>query len=266
MALKAKINEETFGKLPDHFKAEYVEKEEGGKKFYFLAVEGVDGLVLDNPSKLQKALEAERENARKAATALKDFEGLDAAAAREAIAKLKDAPTDEKVEARIASAVKRAEETWSEKLKASDAKGQGYRSALERELVDGRIASAISKHGGRLSLLGPAVRSHVEMVEDAKGAISIKVKGPDGQPLYSQSHGKSHEPMGLEEFVGTLKNHEDFAPAFAASGASGGGTKPDAAPRAGGSFTISSADATDPAKYRAVRSAAEKAGQAIQIV
>ncbi len=266
MALKSILKEEEFGKLADHLKAEYAEKVgTDGKKSYWLAVDPVDGYMLDNPTKLQKALEAERAAVRELKVSLAGYDGLDAAAARDAIERLKTAPTNEKVDAQVAAAVKRAEETWGAKLKDAETKGGAYKSALEREMIDGRISHAVGKHGGRPTLLIPVIRSRVQMVEDGKGGFSVKVLGDDGQPLYSQQTAKSHEPMGLEEFVGSLKNNDDFAAAFAGSGTVGGGTKPDASPRGGGSFTISKADLSDPLKYRAAKAAAEKAGQELQL-
>lgn len=70
--------------------------------------------------------------------------------------------------------------------------------------------------------LRPHVLQALEVVEETEGEFEVRVIDERGKPKYSKRTG---EPMTVEEFVGELREMDDFKPLFAGSGGSGSGSE-----------------------------------------
>lgn len=95
------------------------------------------------------------------------------------------------------------------------------RKALDTHLVDGQAAAAIAEAKGSSVLLLPHVRAHVRVVEES-GEFVTRVVDAEGEPRMNGKGGY----MTPADLVAELKKKSEFAPAFASSGASGGGMPP----------------------------------------
>lgn len=98
---------------------------------------------------------------------------------------------------------------------------QQMQSTLEKNLIQKEVTSAISNHDGITSLLRPHVESAVQLVEEEDGNMVPRVVDTDGSPKFNNKG----DYMTVDEYVESLKQHEDFGVAFKGRGQSGGGTK-----------------------------------------
>lgn len=260
MALKARISADAWSKLPPHFQSEYAAKD--GK--YVLAVEPDETFGLEDVGGLKSALSEEREARRQAATALKAFEGLDPAAARAALDRQKAGAqiADDRMRAEIEAREKAVAEKFGRDLETEKARVARMSKQLERTLVDAAATSAIASAKGNVDLLMPHVRSAVKVIEDpATGELSVRIVDAKGVERITNKSG-SRDPMGIAEFVDTLRSSESFAPAFSAPPATGGGFQGSArSSGAGAPIMLSEAEARrDPRNYEAAKAQAAKAG------
>ncbi len=133
-------------------------------------------------------------------------------------------------------------------------------SALGEQLRTIRVDNALLAAASAAKAISPA-----QIVTLLKGSVhydqksdSVEVR-ENGAPLY-----RDGKPVSVELFVQEfLQANPHFLPAGPLGSGAGGGT----GVAAGGSaFRLSVEDARDPAKYRAVREAALKAGRMVEIV
>lgn len=255
MALKLKITADEHGKLPEGIKELYTAKDDG----FVLSVEGIE-----DTSGLKSALEKERKARADFEKLSKSFQGL--GKSPEEIAELVKAQE----EAEKSKLEQKGEweklkiqllETHQKELLAEQAKVNAMKTTLESYLVDAQATEAIAGAEGSPLLLLPHVKNSVKVIEE-NGKFIVRVLGPDG---VARMNSKG-EYLGIKDVVAEMKLSDAFAPAFKGTGVSGGGS-PSGTPikSGGGSFTISREDAQDPMKYRAVKEAAAKAGQQVQI-
>lgn len=280
--------------IPEDLAELYVEKE--GK--WLLDVEAVEGLGLADVGKLKSALQTERERANKAETSLKRFDGIeDPAAAASALKKLKelgdiDAIEDlsEKHKQQVELAKAQAKEAFDrERLKLEEKYNTDLTSVrqelentggqLRKEMVRNAALRAIEKHGGgkSINLLLPFIESRTKVEKGDDGQMVMKVLDEKGQPLTTAALG-SVADMGLEEFVGMLKQSKDYAHVFEGSQASGSGAGSGSGSGGGSgatggnpnTVTIKRAEMRTPEgfqKYQAARAAQEAGnGPAVQVV
>lgn len=113
------------------------------------------------------------------------------------------------------------QEGFEQEKQQYEQKLQNMQKTLERNLVQKEVTSAISKHDGITSLLQPHVERAVQLVEDDNGDLVPRVVDPDGSPKFNSKG----EYMSVDEYVASMKEHEDFGLAFRGRGQSGGGTK-----------------------------------------
>jgi len=221
---------ESLEGLPEAIAKEYEEITEGDHKGkYQLKVDPVDGLALEDVSRLKAALSKERTDHAAKARELQElktsFDGIeDPKAAREALEKvakgLKDKPD---VQGQIDAAKRQLNEKHEQAIKAKEARESHLRTEIDRLLIDATAAVAIAEEKGNAELLLPHVQKacYVEEIEvDGKSTFVARVKG-DGGPRISSKTG-STDPMGVRELVSTDLKHK-FPSAFGGSGASGGG-------------------------------------------
>jgi hypothetical protein len=272
MALKPVITAEEHGKMSDPLKSEYKE------------VEGVEGLVLDvtptaigeanwelaNVAGLKSALSSERTKAETAAKSLKRFKDIDPDAARDAlvkVAEMDDWDKDEKLQ-QLEKQLKdkyAAQNTAIEAKMTNAAKQHAEAIAalegqLEKALVDSEITRAVTEHDGVVPLLMGAIKEQTRLRRDDDGKYHVEVVSSDGTVRLS-SKGVSTNPMTISELVESMKADDVYGRAFNLK-KSGGGSQGSAGSHTstGKGVVLSQADATDPAKYRAAKEEASKAG------
>lgn len=108
----------------------------------------------------------------------------------------------------------------TEELTAVQNNAAAIRRQLEKVLISDAATQAIVDAKGNPKLLGPIVRSAMQLTE-VNGEFSVQIVGSNGQPLVSDAKGT---PMSVTQYVESLKAIPDYQPAFAASGTSGGGS------------------------------------------
>jgi len=153
---------------------------------------------------------------------LESLGGLDAVKALKAQADEAASKAEQERLAALAKDGKLADiEAHYQKLLAEkDQKLSSFQQSLVNKEVDARLAKAIKDEGGNAALLAGILRSRVEATMGADGEISITVKGAAGQTL-----GEDGKPLTLKALVAEAKANADYAGAFAAHQASGGGTR-----------------------------------------
>ena len=134
-------------------------------------------------------------------------------------------------------------------------------SALGEQLRMIRVDNALLAAASAARAISPA-----QIVTLLKGAVHYDQKSDmvevreHGAPLY-----RGGKPVSVEVFVQEfLMANPHFLPAGPLGSGAGGGTT--VAVGGGSAFRLSVEDARDPAKYRAVREAALKAGRMVEIV
>lgn len=262
MALKAIVD--TVDGLPADVAKEYAKGDDG--KFR-LQVTPVDGLALENVDGLKTALGKERESVRKLTEATKTFEGLDADKARDALKKVEEMANwtpEEKVKQQIEAIKTAMLDSHGKEKSGLQKKLDALTKQLNGALITSAATQALVKHKARGdgTLLLPHVERQVRMRETENGQFMVEVVDENGNVRVNGA-GKN---MSIEELVESMKKSDAFAPGFDGSGASGSGAAGGGGtPKPGTPFVLSPTDAKDPAKYRAAKEAAAKAGQQLQI-
>lgn len=262
--------------VPEQFRGEYVEKD--GK--HFLNAVPAAGYEIADVTKLKSALASERKSVQERDALLKNYEGIDAAKAREAmetLAQLGDIRELKDLDAKLAGREKQLAEKFEQDRKKIEQKFSSEREALSgaikslegqlsATMIDAAAAKAINDAKGSVELLLPIVQRSSRIRRDEKtGKVFVEILDADGQVRDSSAAG-STSPMTIKEFIEELRNNPAYGRAFDGTGSSGGGATGGASGGGGATFRISEADARNPAKYRAARDAAAKAGKKLEIV
>lgn len=225
MALKAKISkQDEFDKLDPVVQKEYTKRGDA----WFLIVDKVDNLSLEDVGGLRSALENEKEENRQLKAKVQAFGELtpeQATAAIETAKRLASAVPEDKVKAQIEEHGKQLTEKHSGELKKRDERNGFLTRELERNLIENAATAAIAKHKGRVKLLLPIIRSQLKMVEE-DGQLHARVVNAKGVQQITRRDG-ADGPMSIEEYVESLKSQEDYQGAFDAPDASGGGSEND---------------------------------------
>jgi len=261
--MKLKLVLSSLDGLDEALKQFYVERD--GK--FFLDAEPAEGLEVADVSKTMRALEAERRISREANAKVKAFEGLDADAARDALAKLEelgdDATVQKKVDARVAAREAQLSKLHNEAIEKATKRAERLEVNLKEQLIDHAATDALLKAGGRVKLMLPHVRDHIRMRETEDGRFEAEVVGADGSPRIGGLDGRA---MTIPQLVEELKGLDEFKSGFDGTGHSGTGAQPSARTSGSGStHRISAQDAKDHAKYQAAKDAAEKAGVPLEV-
>tara|TARA_Y100000310_G_scaffold344961_1_gene460799 strand:+ start:377 stop:1183 length:807 start_codon:yes stop_codon:yes gene_type:complete len=263
--MKALISTDEHAALPEGVSEHYQEQGDGR---FLLQVEAVDGFSLEDVAGLKSSLAKERNGARLSLSKLKAFEGLDPSEAREALERLSD--LDEMVPQKDAAEQSaRREKKLSAKhereIAAARERATQLQQELEKHLVEAAAVAALNKHGGSVELLLPHIQSSTRVEQDDDGRFVARVVDQDGHARISARTG-SQDSMSIEELVEGMRSSDTFAPAFAGSGATGGGAAGTRAGRpAGGKHVLPWNESRDPAKYRAARERAQAAGVPLEI-
>ena len=108
-----------------------------------------------------------------------------------------------------------------EELEAVNSRVAGLQGQLERVLVDQAALEAITSNKGNPKLLLPIVKASLRLVEE-NGQQVVRVVNAQGQPIVANAKG---DAMTIAGYVESLRAEPDYQAAFAASGASGGGSQ-----------------------------------------
>jgi len=264
MALAAIIKQEIFDNLSDDLKKEYNKQDNG---MFMLDVAPVDDFALENVKGLKSALSSERTAREEADKKLKVYDGLDAEKAREALKKVEELASgklDDKAKEQIEALKGQLGEKHQKEIDEKVQEIEKYKAAAINSTKGRAITDALAKHKGA-PYLADTIEKSVKAEFDDKGSVILKVLDDNGVARISNASG-SQDLMSIEEYVADMKGQDTYASAFEGSNASGSG--------AGGSggttikngvHVISQADSKDPAKYRAAKEAATKAGTTLQI-
>ncbi len=260
MALKAILD--TVDGLPADVAKEYTKSTDGK---FVLQVTPVNGFALENVDGLKTALGKERENVRQLTEASKAFEGLDAAKARDALTKVAEMANwtpEQKVKEQMEALKSQILDAAGKEKATLQKKLDDLTKQLQNSLITSNAVQALAKHKakGDGKLLLPHVERQVRMRETDSGFV-VEVVDDNGN-VRVNGQGRN---LTIEELVESMKKSDDFAPGFEGTGATGSGASGGGSGKPGQPFTLSSADAKDPGKYRAAKEAAAKAGQQLQI-
>jgi hypothetical protein len=264
--LAAKIDKAKFDSLSDALKAEYKLQSDGS---YLLDVSPVNGFALEDVTGLKTALSQERSAKEAAERKVEAFKDIDPTKAKEAIAKVGEMANwtpEQKVKEQIEVVKTQLSEKHTGEKGKLEAQLKKLAGQLEKIMVDAEASKAIAENKGSIQLLLPHVRASTRIKVTDAGEFIVEVVDDKGNVRLSPAAG-STAPMSVVELVSAMKTNATFAPAFAGSGASGTGASGGGAGggTGGNQFTLSAADSKDPAKYRAAKEAAAKAGQQLII-
>ena len=259
MALKAILD--TLDGLAADVAKEYTKGTDGK---FVLQVTPINGFALENVEGLKTALGKERENNRVATESIKAFEGLDPIKAREALTKITEMANwtpEQKVKEQIEAIKSQLVDAHGKEKTTLEKKLQSYQKQLSNALITAAATQAISAHKGIPDLLLPHVERQTRIRETGDGQLVVEVIDKDGNPRVD-GNGK---PLSIEMLVEGMKASDTFARAFEGSGASGSGAGNKGGAGNGQQHILNTDDAKNPAKYRAAKDAAAKAGQQLQI-
>jgi len=211
--------------VPQAFRELYTEGEDGK---YHLDADGVEDVT-----GLKTALDKERKRARDFEKRVKDipedFDPEDYAALRKLREEQQKGQLTDKQREEFESLKKQLHDAHSKELAKRDDRIKALVAALETEMITAQATGAIAAAQGSVKLLLPHVRRQAKVIEE-QGAFRPVVVGEDGHPRL-----KGDKEMTYEDLVAEMKEQDDFAGAFAGSGASGigalgsrgaGGSKP----------------------------------------
>lgn len=233
--LKAML--QTLEGLDEKVKEHYTEKD--GK--FYLDVEKVEGLALEDVSGLKASVETLRASERSLTQDLKNstdnikqletkYDGIDPVAAKDALSKLDEITNwdgnkkiqeaveiaDRKMQIKMEELVKQN----TEKVKALESDLVNSQDQLQDAIVNTQIVKAISQENGNVDLLIPHVRKHVNMIKDGKGNWIPEVVNDKGEPKIGDNAGT---PMTVLQYVQNMKTQDTFAAAFLGVNSSGSG-------------------------------------------
>jgi len=245
---------ETLDGLPEGVAGLYTEASNGTG--FQLNVDGLPGDPSDGlKSALDKERSARREADRTVAQLNKQFEGLDAEAARDALLKINELESQDllgegKFDEAVAKRTERMKAEYESQVGELTGKVKGLTGQLEEVLIDNAIRTAATESG----VLSSAV-------EDAILAGQRVFKLVDGKPTPVNADGQvvfgkdGSSPMSITEWIGERKSDKPHW-----YGDSSGGGASDSAGAENGAVTITREQAKDVALYRAAKEKAAEQG------
>lgn len=255
MALRPFYTDES--EIPQGLEGAYEANDDGR---FMLQVEPVEGFALEDVSGLKSTLGKLKERATKAESQLKGFSALERSADELATSlaeldqlKSNGQPVNEQVERlqKELESVRIAAKAETEKTVAPIQESLDRRTEqLKTLLLDNQLTSAITQAGGSVPLLLDALKRYTRVREDDDGNIVAEVVDGDGSPRVT---GADLSPMPFSALVEEIKTNDQYAPAFIASGHSGGGTQA-SSPTTNGQPTPAQVENMSMAEYRQWRS------------
>lgn len=261
MAVKLVLTAEDYAKLPAEKKADYRAHDKDAKLFV-LDGESEHGFEVALIDPIRRALERAKADHAEARAKIAEYGDIPPAKAKEYASKFSEIANwspDQKVKEQIDATVKQVREKYEADLAAEKQRSELHRQAAEDAIVDQALTQVIVSKGGKPKLLLPALKQSVRAAWE-NGKCCAKVFSPDGKTPLLSRRGKAEDAMSLDEYIDLAKNDGELAAAFAGSGPGGAGSGSSGPSSATSSYRLSKADQSDPAKYRAAKEAAAKAG------
>jgi hypothetical protein len=207
---------------------------------FMLDTETVEGWALDDVATLKTKLEEAVDAKARGEEKFKRFnhpdtgDGLDPDEAWTAIGKVKEM-TNWTPQEKVAEKLKVTEENlraeYDQKLSVSEARVKKLSSAVSLQTVRSVATDAIAKLKGNVKLLMPVVEAVAEVVEDAEGNFTARIKDGKGGHKVSMRTGETGK-MGIEEYVtDVLHKDPDYSKGFEGAGPRGSDSSND---RSGG--------------------------------
>lgn len=198
---------------------------DNGNGAFVLNVEPVDGFALENVNGLQTALASERNAVKDYKTKLSSYDGIDAAAARDALAKLErfkgldpEVHADQIAQERVNLIKGQMQSEFEDKAGAISEENSQLKNALLGQSFEASAIKAITDNDGNAALLMPILKSMVKP-EFSEGKIHLHVIGDDGKPRIKDH--VNNVPFSVSDLVAELRANEAYGGAFKAQG---GGT------------------------------------------
>lgn len=264
MGLPAIID--TIEAVPEAQRPLYVQikdEKSPAKGKYALDVDPAAGFGLEHVEGYKSTIGRLRDIENEHKAKLKAYEGLDPAAAREALAnveKLKGAVPKDQLDALVGAQVGEVKRTMQATLDQMTAAGKSKDEIIRELAIDQSATSAIVAAGGNVDLLLPLIRgiAQIEAVEGQKlPAVRLRQNGV----LLSTKKPGSTDPMSVSEYVEVLK--EKYPQAFSAPAASGSGAAGGAGRSGsggGGRIKVTTSDLSNPKRMSELEAEARKAG------
>lgn len=218
---------ENLDGLSEQEQTHYVENE--GK--YYLEVEAVGGMTLENVTGLKSTLGKLRTNEtalQKQVTELTErFKDLDPEEARNALTKMKEIG-DWNGDQKIAEAVEAAKRELVKQHKKVKDQLENELSDAQEQLTDAivttKIVEALQKEEGNVELLMPHVKNHVRMVKNQEGRFIPEVINDAGEQRIGDTDGS---PMTITQYITEMKTQKTFAAGFPGANSTGSGNRGD---------------------------------------
>ena len=226
MPIKAILTSEEHAKLPEQNRQDYVLHEKLNK--FVLNVEPVEGWALEDVRGLKAVMSDRTERHKQASDRLAAYGDITPESAKEAFEKLSalgEFGDKKKLDERLSSMTSQVEKKYQTEVTKKQEEINLLTATVSKVLIDGEAARILAdpKVKGSYPLLIGVIRQWTKVERDEKGGFALKVVDPEnGTPLLSQQQG-NNGPMGLEEFITSLRNKPDYQMAFAGSSATGSG-------------------------------------------
>lgn len=202
---------------------------------------GTDGFELEQTAGFRNTVASERERADRLASKLKMYgwrvdgegkltEGEDVIhvdVARDAIAKVKSGSLGEPRDIKAAreEIAREYKEKYEREKAQFDLQRQQDLAVVYENIVMREADAAVRANGGNdltMQALLPTIKERVRVERTTDGKLYPAVYSPQGKQLISRKNGSS-DPMGLAEFVATLREDPVFKPNFPSTRAGGSG-------------------------------------------
>jgi hypothetical protein len=145
-----------------------------------------------------------------------DFSKFDKLIAEEQKRKEAEMTLEERLSSRFENEKKQLSDMWGNKEKEYQTVLGKKDAALKKYLIDSQLESEISKNGGIPHFLKPALTPLLNVVQKGDDYTVMVMDGDSPRLKLDGS------PMGISDLITHYKNDPAWAPAFNASGASGG--------------------------------------------
>lgn len=250
--LKAVVDK--LDSVPEAYRDLYTERDDGK---FILDADGVEDVA-----GLRSTLQSKQKRADELARKLAEFGELTPEKAKELLAGAEEAERKkaeskgewEKLKVSLVEAHTKA-------LKAKDDEINDLMAEIRLQVGENAARKAIESVSESVDLLIPHVMRRVKVDRGEDRRFRAQVLDANGQPMI----GADGNPVKIESLLEELKKDPKFQPAFKGTGSSGSGAEGGTRGGTGGQpYMISHADAKIPAKYRAAKEAAQKAGVEMQ--
>lgn len=222
MTLKAVVTD--ISTVDENLRGFY--KESDGK--HILNVEPVEGFRLENVDSLKNAYESEKTARKVANEKLTAFDGLDAQAARDALATVEkykgfdpEKDAERIAEQKLTDMRTQLQAEFETNMNPIIEENKSLKTGMVTDRLTASASQAIAAANGSTELLMPIIKNMTK-AEFVDGKVVISVTGDDGKPRVKDH--VNNVLMGVDDLVAELRNNPAYGGAFKAGGGGSGGT------------------------------------------